>query len=53
MVLSVSGIIGLIVMYGECQAFKAELAALRADFNDFKKLVEPRYRGGSDATNAR
>lgn len=53
MVLSVSGIVGCIVMYGELQAVRAELTALHSDFDDLKRLVEPRYRGASDAPNAR
>jgi len=53
MVLSVSGIVGCIVMYGELQAVRAELTALRSNVDDLKRLVEPRYRGVPDAPNAR
>lgn len=46
--LAVSGIIGAIVMYGNVQALREEVASLRHDFDDFRKLVEPKYRGGDD-----
>lgn len=52
MALAVSGVVGAVVMYGELQSVKTELAALRSDLTDVKRLVEPRYRS-SDATNAR
>lgn len=53
MALAVSGIIGLVVLYGEIQSFRAELTALRSEINDVKRLIEPRYRGGPDDANAR
>ncbi len=53
MALTVSGVISIIVMYGELQGVRAELAALRGELNDLKRLVEPRYRGGADEPNAR
>lgn len=53
MAISVAGIIGCVVMYGELQAVKAELSALRSEVTDLKRLVEPRYRGLPDAPNAR
>jgi hypothetical protein len=53
MVLSVSGIVGCVVMYGELQAVRAELTALRSNVDDLKRLVEPRYRGGPDVPTAR
>ena len=52
MALTVSGVISIVVMYGELQGVKAELAAVRLELNDLKRLVEPRYRGGPDEPNA-
>jgi len=46
--LAVAGICGAVVMYGDIQSMRTEMASLRRDFDDFRKLVEPRYRGGSE-----
>lgn len=43
--LTVAGIIGQVVQYAQNAAMRQELTDLRAEVNDLKKLVEPRYRG--------
>ena len=48
--LAVAGICSGVVMYGNIQGLRAEMAALRKDFDDFRRLVEPKYRGGDDAS---
>lgn len=43
--LVVTGIAGLILMYGKLSAFEAKLDSLQTQVNEVKKIVEPRYRG--------
>lgn len=43
--LAVSGIIANVVQAMTVSALKQEVADLRAEVNDVKKLVEPRFRG--------
>lgn len=44
--LAVTGIIGNVVQSMTVAALRQEVTDLRAEVNDIKKLVEPRYRGG-------
>jgi hypothetical protein len=43
--LAVSGIIGNVVQAMQVSALRQEVTDLKAEVNDIKKLVEPRYRG--------
>jgi len=53
MALAVSGVVGIVVMYGKLQAVETEITSLKSNVDDLKRLVEPRYRGGPDGSNAR
>ncbi len=43
--LAVSGIIGNVVQYAKQAAMQQEIADLKLEVSDIKKLIEPRYRG--------
>jgi hypothetical protein len=52
MALTVAGITGLVILFGEVQAMRAELTALRSEITDVKRIIEPRYRGAPEDSNA-
>lgn len=42
-----AGIIGGVVMYGKLAAYDQRFSNIEQQLQDLKRLVEPRYRGGS------
>jgi hypothetical protein len=45
-VLAAMAVGGVIVMYGQLAALQADMANVKAQITEVKKLVEPRFRGG-------
>jgi hypothetical protein len=45
--LAVAGICGLIVMYGDIQSLKGQIADLKTSVDRVYRIVEPRFRGGN------
>ena len=46
--LGIAGIIGMIVMYGDMQSMKGQIADLKTTVDHVYRLVEPHYRGDAN-----